>query len=169
MLLHFIFLSAKKYYYLYTLYNIFLSIFKNILNKQPFVHNSLKHKERKSHQRKFFQHAENLKEYQGTFIKVVGNLLHPEIGMSFISKCSKNLAVSDLLKFLLEITIETKNDSFESLESSNLQTKNSILDILLLFFTKSAQALQDFYGATPVYIRFYLKNKFLLHRFYSKL
>lgn len=110
-----------------------------------------------------------MKEYQGTFIKVVGNLLHPEIGMSLISKCSKNLAVSDLLKFLLEITIETKNDSFESMESSNLQTKNSILDILLLFFAKSAQALQDFYSATPVYITYFIKKIDSFHRFFSKL
>lgn len=71
--------------------------------------------------------------------------------MSFISKCYKNLAVADLLRVLLEKTNETKEDSFETSESSNLQIKNSIIDLLIIFFSKSNQALQDFYSSTCVF------------------
>lgn len=127
--------------HVYCLYYFFI---KNLF--KPFHHE----RNIKQNHRKFFAHSENLKEYQGNFIKIVGSLLKPEVGMSFISKCSKNLDVCDLLKFLLAKTIETKSDSFETNESSNLQIKNSLVDILLLFFTKSSQSLQDFYKGTPV-------------------
>lgn len=106
---------------------------------------------KKKNQRNFFSESENCKEYQGTFIKILGKILKIDLGMSFISKCYKNLAVADLLRVLLEKTNETKEDSFETSESSNLQIKNSIIDLLIIFFSKSNQALQDFYSSTCVF------------------
>ena len=106
-------------------------------------------------QRKFFSHPENIKEYQGTFIKVVAKALKLDVGMSYISKCSKNLPISDLLKFLLEKTHETKGDPFETVESLNLQIKIALIDLLILFVSKSTQALQDLYNGTPVHFFFF--------------
>jgi len=83
-------------------------------------------------------------------------LKQPDIGMSYISKCSKNLGIIDLLKLLLEKTHETKTDSFETVESTNLQIKIALIDLLSLFISVSLQALQDFYGGTPVIIEMFL-------------
>lgn len=103
-------------------------------------------------QRRFFSHPENPKEYQGAFIKVVAKALKLDVGMTYISKCCKNLGIPDLLKFLLEKTNETRGDSFETLESSNLQIKVALIDLLNLFISKSVQALQDLYSGTAVII-----------------
>ena len=130
--------------------------------------NTIKIKEKKANQRKFFSYPENMKEYQGIFIKIVGKILKVDIGMSFISKCYKNLMVVDLLKFLLEKTEESKNDSFETLESSNLQIKNSLIDLLTIFFSKSSQAIQDFYSGTSVRFSFILSQFSYLANFFNK-
>ena len=85
------------------------------------------------------------------FIKIVAKSLSAEIGVNLVSKAFHHLPIKDLLSLLYTRTRATKDDSYERVETGNLGLRKAVCDLLVLFFSKSDQALNEFSEHSKVY------------------